>query len=68
MTEVSSAAHAPLEHALRLRRERGGKALVPYVMAGITPNWVDYVQACVDAGADAVEIGLPFSDPMLDGA
>ncbi|MFC7272610.1 tryptophan synthase subunit alpha [Paractinoplanes rhizophilus] len=43
------------------------KALVPYVTGGITADWTDYVRAYAAAGADAIEIGLPFSDPMLDG-
>lgn len=47
---------------------RGRKALVPYVTGGITADWVDYLHAFAAAGADAIEIGLPFSDPMLDGA
>ncbi|MEV4640536.1 tryptophan synthase subunit alpha [Actinoplanes sp. NPDC049548] len=41
--------------------------LVPYVTGGLTPDWTGYVLACQEAGADAIEIGLPFSDPMLDG-
>ena len=57
----------PVERALRARRDTGGISLVPYVMAGVVPDWTDHVRACVDAGADAVEIGLPFSDAMLDG-
>ncbi|MDN5913814.1 MAG: tryptophan synthase subunit alpha [Pseudonocardia sp.] len=56
-----------VEGSLRARRDRGEPSLVPYVMAGVAPDWPDQVRACVDAGADAVEIGLPFSDPMLDG-
>jgi tryptophan synthase alpha chain len=56
-----------VEGALRRRREAGGKSLVPYVTAGITSDWTAYLQACADNGADAIEIGLPFSDPMLDG-
>ncbi len=36
-------------------------------MGGLTPNWTDHVAAAVLAGADAVEIGVPFSDPMMDG-
>jgi tryptophan synthase alpha chain len=57
----------PLETRLRDLRDSGRKALVPYVMAGVTPDWVRYVEAAVQAGADAVEIGIPFSDPMMDG-
>ncbi|XVV09420.1 tryptophan synthase subunit alpha [Actinoplanes sp. CA-131856] len=42
-------------------------ALVPYVTGGITDDWTDYLLAYQEAGATAIEIGLPFSDPMLDG-
>ena len=45
----------------------GAKWLIPYVTAGVTQNWTDYLVACADGGADAIEVGLPFSDPMLDG-
>ncbi|GAA2903462.1 tryptophan synthase alpha chain [Actinoplanes cyaneus] len=44
------------------------KQLNPYLTGGITPDWTDYLLAYQEAGADAVEIGLPFSDPMMDGA
>jgi tryptophan synthase alpha chain len=57
----------PLESHLRARREGGRRLLVPYVTGGISPDWTDCLRAYVDAGADAIEIGLPFSDPMLDG-
>jgi len=43
------------------------KILMPYITGGITADWIAYVQAMIDAGADMVEIGLPFSDPTLDG-
>jgi tryptophan synthase alpha chain len=56
-----------LEHALRAVRDSGRKALVPYFVAGATPDWVRHIEAAVLAGADAVEIGIPFSDPMMDG-
>jgi tryptophan synthase alpha chain len=36
-------------------------------MGGLTPDWIQHVEAAVHAGADAVEIGIPFSDPMMDG-
>ena len=43
------------------------KKLIPYVTGGITEDWTAYLLAYQEAGADAIEIGLPFSDPMLDG-
>jgi tryptophan synthase alpha chain len=50
-------------------RALGKKALIPYVTAGdpfvdITP---DIMQAMAAAGADVIELGVPFSDPMADG-
>lgn len=56
-----------LEETLRARRASGAKLLVPYVMAGMTPDWVEVVEAVAAAGADAIELGIPFSDPMIDG-
>lgn len=56
-----------LETQLRALRDAGRKALVPYFVAGLTPDWVRHVEAAILAGADAVEIGIPFSDPMMDG-
>lgn len=56
-----------LERELRAVRDSGRKLLVPYFMGGLTENWTDHVAAAVLAGADAVEIGIPFSDPMMDG-
>jgi tryptophan synthase alpha chain len=57
----------PLETHLRSRRDAGRKLLVPYVTGGMGPQWLEAVHAVADAGADAVEIGIPFSDPMIDG-
>ena len=57
----------PLEATLRARRAAGGKLLVPGLVAGMTEDWVEALQAVVAAGADAVEVGIPFSDPMMDG-
>jgi tryptophan synthase alpha chain len=52
----------------RLQRE-DRKALIPYVTAGfpfadVTP---ELMHAMVGAGADIIELGIPFSDPMADG-
>ncbi len=56
-----------LETHLRARRDAGRKLLVPYVTGGLGPTWCETVEATVAAGADAVEIGIPFSDPVMDG-
>ncbi|HUB35893.1 MAG TPA: tryptophan synthase subunit alpha [Solirubrobacteraceae bacterium] len=47
----------------------GKAALMPYVMAGF-PTLEDSLaigQACVRAGADLIELGMPYSDPLADG-
>ena len=56
-----------LETRLRERRDDGRKLLVPYVTGGLDDEWLDVVRAIVAAGADAIEIGVPFSDPVMDG-
>jgi tryptophan synthase alpha chain len=56
-----------LEGHLRAQREAGRKLLVPYVTGGLGSQWLDVVRAVIDSGADAVEIGIPFSDPIMDG-
>ena len=55
-----------LEAALRARREAGGKCLVPYLTGGLGDDWIETMQAVAAAGADAIEIGIPFSDPVMD--
>ena len=50
-------------------KEEGRKALIPYITAGfpfatITPS---LMHGMVEAGADVIELGVPFSDPMADG-
>jgi tryptophan synthase alpha chain len=56
-----------LEQRLRRARDGGRKLLIPYVTGGMTPEWIEVVHAAAAAGADAIEIGIPFSDPMIDG-
>jgi tryptophan synthase alpha chain len=55
-----------LESHLRDCRTQGRKILVPYITGGY-PGWETAVRAAAAAGADAIEIGLPFSDPVMDG-
>lgn len=56
-----------LEAHLRARRAAGAKLLVPYVTGGLGERWTEILAAMAAAGADAVEIGIPFSDPVMDG-
>ena len=58
---------AAVETALHQAHAAGRPSLVTYVTGGIREDWTDLLAAMIEAGADAVEIGLPFSDPMLDG-
>ncbi|HEX9259678.1 MAG TPA: tryptophan synthase subunit alpha [Acidimicrobiales bacterium] len=55
-----------LETFLRDRRAGGRKLFVPYVTGGLD-GWADAIRAAAANGADAVEIGIPFSDPVMDG-
>lgn len=52
----------------RLTRERR-TGLVPYITAGdpSLPMTLNVLQALADAGADVIEVGVPFSDPLADG-
>ena len=56
-----------LEKTLRAARDDGRKLLIPYITGGLTDDWTDILRAIADAGADAIEIGIPFSDPAMDG-
>lgn len=54
----------------QLLKQTGRKALMPYVTMGYPAleSALDIVPAMVEAGADLVELGVPFSDPLADGA
>ncbi|MBC7380078.1 MAG: tryptophan synthase subunit alpha [Burkholderiaceae bacterium] len=58
-----------IDATLAKLKSQGRKALIPYVTAGfpfadVTP---ELMHAMVEAGADIIELGVPFSDPMADG-
>lgn len=56
-----------LESSLRSARAAGRKLVVPYITGGLGTDWVEVIQAVASAGADAIEVGIPFSDPIMDG-
>jgi len=58
-----------IDAAFASLRDQGRKALIPYITCGdpfpeLTP---ELMWAMADAGADVIELGVPFSDPMADG-
>lgn len=55
--------------AFQVARDEGRAALMPYMMAGYPDreSGLAVAAAYVDAGADLIELGVPFSDPLADG-
>ncbi len=56
-----------LEDRLRAVRDAGNKAFVPYVTGGFPGVDADLLREIAAAGADAIEVGVPHSDPIMDG-
>lgn len=55
--------------AAAFRRPGRSAALMPYMMGGF-PSMKESLrigEACIDAGADVIELGVPYSDPLADG-
>jgi tryptophan synthase alpha chain len=55
--------------AFEKARAEGRSALIGYLPAGFptVPGAVDAIKAMIDNGVDIVEVGLPYSDPVMDG-
>ena len=56
-----------IETILQKKIDTGKKALVVYITGGLGNEWIQTMHSVIDAGADVVEIGIPFSDPVMDG-
>lgn len=58
-----------IETAFESLKQQNKKALIPYVMAGdpSPDSFVGLMHDLVNHGANMIEVGLPFSDPMADG-
>lgn len=58
-----------IEAAFARLKQEGGTALIPFITAGDPDLGVteELIHALVEAGADLLELGFPFSDPMADG-
>ncbi len=58
-----------IEHTFADLKKEGRKALIPYIMAG-DPSLEatkEYIHILETSGADIIELGVPFSDPLADG-
>jgi tryptophan synthase alpha chain len=60
---------AEIAAAFEAARQEGRAALMPYMMAGFPDQATSLAVAAAyaDAGADLIELGVPFSDPLADG-
>ena len=69
MSVESPAVVGPLSEMFAQTRAGGRAALIGYLPAGFpsVPCAVAAMRAMVEGGVDAVEVGLPYSDPLLDG-
>jgi tryptophan synthase alpha chain len=66
---MAEATATSVESAFATARDEGRAALMPYLMGGVPDQRTAtaIAQAYADAGADLIELGVPFSDPLADG-
>ncbi len=58
-----------LTRVLQQKKDNGNKLFIPYIMAGANglERLADEIEMLADSGASAIELGVPFSDPVADG-
>lgn len=58
-----------LTRQLKAKQQANETIFVPYIMAGAQglDQLADEIQLLTEAGASAIELGIPFSDPVADG-
>jgi tryptophan synthase alpha chain len=70
VTEQAAVVNAGAERIEQaIRNAPGAAALMPYVMGGYPDHDTSLAlaHACIDGGADLLELGIPYSDPLADG-
>ncbi len=69
MPEATAAGVERIAAAFEAAQAEGRAALMPYMMAGYPDreSSLAVAEAYVDSGADLIELGVPFSDPLADG-
>lgn len=60
---------SPLQEAVERAQARGRRAVIPFITAGFPDmeSFWSHLARLDEAGADIIEIGVPFSDPVADG-
>ncbi len=58
-----------IEKTFKKLKQQGKKAFIPYIMAGDpdVEKTIENVRLLEECGADIIELGVPFSDPLADG-
>jgi tryptophan synthase alpha chain len=66
---VAASGEERIAAAFKAAKDEGRAALMPYMMAGYPDreSSLAVAAAYVDSGADLIELGVPFSDPLADG-
>ena len=68
--QTSTLPASKITQAFEQARREGRGVLIPYFMCGYpsAAHSVELALAAAEAGADIIELGMPFSDPLADGA